>query len=144
VNLCDIYDATHVLYRGKMHRVARKWGIGANGRFAKPSEGGFGCITDTGERIDMYQAERYYYEPPEKPFMSLWTVYYDPKDFPGKYVVRRGDIFRSKTPSGEHHMPSDEYYVADSLEEVRGKIPWGMVCLHRAEEDEPQIVEVWV
>jgi hypothetical protein len=144
MNLCDIHDATHVLYKGTMHRIASKWGIGADGRLAKPSEGGFGCITDAGERIDMWQAERYYFEPPEKPFMSMWTVYFNPSDFPGKYVARRFDIFRNKTISGEHSLPSIEHFVADSLQEIRERIPFGMVCLMRSEGDDANIVETWV
>jgi hypothetical protein len=141
MNQCGIHEATHVVSKdGEMHRIASKWGISPEGRLAKPSEGGFGCITERGERIDMWQAQTYYQEIQEKPFMSVWTVYYDPRDYPGKYVVRRHDIFRSRTGS----YPSDEHYVADSLEAVRERVPFGMACLMRSEGDEPQIVECWI
>jgi hypothetical protein len=79
-------------------------------------------------------------ETQEKPFMCVWTVYYDPRDFPGKYVVRRHDIFRGR--EGSH--PSSEHYVADSLTEIRGRVPFGLVRLGRSEGDDAKIVEVWL
>jgi hypothetical protein len=140
MNKCDILEATHVRYKGKVYRIASKWGISAASRLAKPSQGGFGCITDTGKRVSMWEAEGYYLEPKEEPFMSVWTIYYSPLDFPGKYVARRHDIFRSKVEP----EASDQYFVADSLEEIRSKIPFGLACLTRSKGDKLSIVETWV
>jgi|SRR5277367_5300502 len=137
---CSILEATHVLYKGKLHHIASKWGMSVGDRLAKPSQGGFGCVTDTGERISMWDAEMYFQEMQEEPFMSMWTVYYDPRDFPGKYVARRHDIFRDKKES----RPSSQYFVADSLDEIRALIPYGMACLTRSEEDDARIVETWI
>jgi hypothetical protein len=56
---CDIRQATHVKHKGEWHRIASKWGIDAEDHLAKPSGGGFGCVTDTGLRIGMMEAEAY-------------------------------------------------------------------------------------
>jgi hypothetical protein len=57
----DIREATHVkTVRGHVARIVSKWGIDAEGHLAKPSEGGFGCITEDGERVPMMEANAYY------------------------------------------------------------------------------------
>lgn len=141
MNQCNIVEATHVqTLDGKLHRIVQKWGIDAHGRLFKPSEGGFGCFTDTGERVSMWEAKSYFREIEEAPFMSVWTVYYDPNDFPGKYVVRRHDIFRGL--EGSH--PSSEHFVADTLEGIRAQIPFGLACMMRSEADDAKIVETWI
>jgi hypothetical protein len=137
---CGIHEATHVLHHGTLYRVASKWGIDAEGRLAKPSQGGFGCVTDQGERISMMDAESYFRETTENPFMSVWSIYFNPRDFPGKYVARRHDIYRGdKEPRA-----SEEHFVADSLDTVRDKLPLGLVCLSRSDADEPHILETWL
>jgi hypothetical protein len=140
MNKCDILEATHVRYKGKVHHIASKWGISVSERLAKHSQGGFGCITDTGERVSMWEAEAYYCQPKEEPLMSTWTIYYSPRDFPDKFVVRRHDIFRSK----KEPEASSEFYVADSLEEIRKRIPFGLACLTRSEGDKLSVVETWI
>lgn len=59
---CDIHKATHVQHQGKVHRIASKWGIDAHGYLAKPSQGGFGCVTESGERVGMMEAQAYFLE----------------------------------------------------------------------------------
>jgi hypothetical protein len=57
----DVRDATHVKVGcHRLEKIERKWGIDRNGRLAKPSEGGFGVITDRGECIDMWTATSYW------------------------------------------------------------------------------------
>jgi hypothetical protein len=76
----------------------------------------------------------------EAPFKSIpiWTIYRNPTDFPGKFVARRHDIFRDGPKA------SDEYFTAATLDEIRAALPFGLACLTRSEEDEPQIVESWI
>jgi hypothetical protein len=141
---CDIYDATHIETRDRrIHRIAEKWGVGPDRRLAKPSEGGFGCITDTGERISMWDAVGYYQETKDQPFMSTWVIYDHPRDFPNKFVARRHDIYRGDP---EPHA-SEEYVTADTLDEIReliyAKNP-NLCCLPRFENDDKNIVEVWL
>ena len=56
----DVREATHVkVGPGRFEKIASKWGIDADGRLAKPSEGGFGVVTESGRRIDMWNAKAY-------------------------------------------------------------------------------------
>jgi len=58
--MCDVREATHVVLRdGSKMKIVSKWGIDSEGRLAKPSEGGFGCVTESGERISMWRAWGY-------------------------------------------------------------------------------------
>jgi hypothetical protein len=71
-----------------------------------------------------------------------WVIYYDPLDFPNKWVCRRFDF---ETPSAEH-------YVRDSLIDARDAVlehgghtgPFMGYCLGRRKEDDPKIREVWI
>lgn len=70
--------------------------------------------------------------------MSQWVVYDHPRDFPDKFVVRRWDIGAGVVTA------TDEVRVADTLEEIRRLIPFGLFRLGRFEEDDPCIVELWL
>lgn len=71
--------------------------------------------------------------------LSIWTVYTRPKDFPHvPFVARRHEI----TQRGPR--PTTDVVTAETLEDVRGKLPPGLVCMARFDEDEPQIVECWL
>jgi NAD-dependent SIR2 family protein deacetylase len=78
--------------------------------------------------------------PNPAPFMSIWTVYHNPTDFPGKFVVRRHVIFHGQTEP----QATTEHFVADSLDEIRRMVPQGLVRLARFDEDDAKIVEVWL
>lgn len=55
----DVREATHVkVVGGGVEKIVSKWGID-NGRLAKPSEGGFGVVTESGRRVDMFRASHY-------------------------------------------------------------------------------------
>jgi len=57
----DVRDATHVkLADGSVEKIKSKWGVGPDGRLAKPSEGGFGVITETDRRVGMTDAHSYF------------------------------------------------------------------------------------
>ncbi len=66
--------------------------------------------------------------------LSLYVVYDHPSDFPHSFVVRRF----------EFDQPKELLGVAPSLELARLLIPKGLVCLHRLDQDERQIAEVWL
>jgi hypothetical protein len=58
---CDIRGATHVeLLSGRIERITDKWGVGPDGELAPPSKGGFGVVTETGSRVSMFEARRYF------------------------------------------------------------------------------------
>lgn len=74
--------------------------------------------------------------------LAIFTIYYDPKDFPKKWVARR---FNGPNPTKEH-------FVCDDVENVRRWIKircseLGMgepVCFKRDPNDDPKIIESWI
>ena len=64
----------------------------------------------------------------------MFVVYFNPQDFPGKYVVRRHVGTR---PDAEPLI------VCDSLHQARSAIP-ADTRLDRSPDDDPVIVEVWL
>lgn len=66
--------------------------------------------------------------------MNVWTVYNSPKDYPGKFVARRWELT----------TPTDDVIVADTLDEVRERLPLGLYPLDRHPGDDPVIVETWL
>ncbi len=70
--------------------------------------------------------------------MSQWVIYRYPRDYPDKFVARRWEVWAG------HILATDEMALADTLEEIREKIPPGLYCLGRFEDDDPCILEVWI
>lgn len=68
----------------------------------------------------------------------MWTVYRNPADYPGQYVVRRSMVTAGLV--AHDRVPA---IVTDSLEQARNVIPKGLCQMGRADQDEPQILEVW-
>lgn len=69
--------------------------------------------------------------------LSIWTIYHNPTDFPGKYVARRWIVSEQPAATGE-------VFLADTLGEVRDMLPPGLVPMQRWEGDDPCIVETWL
>lgn len=63
-----------------------------------------------------------------------FTVYKNPSDFPGKYVVRLFDA----------NKPMRLITVSDTLEAARKTIPPDYLCTPRSQTDDPIIVETWI
>jgi hypothetical protein len=72
--------------------------------------------------------------------LTIWTIYFNPKDFPGRWVTRNFLIVRG-TPAP---VAGNNIFLSDSLQAARSVIPDDMTCLGRQDEDEPQIVESWI
>lgn len=70
--------------------------------------------------------------------VRTYTIYFNPDDFPGKYVVR------GWTSHVSHSEMDKECEVVDSLEKAREKIPVGMVWQARHPSDVRAVVEAWV
>lgn len=67
--------------------------------------------------------------------LSMWTIYDHPKDHPFHYVARRFVLDR----------PTADVIVDASLAALRRLFAErGLVCLDRAPDDDPVIVETWV
>lgn len=75
-----------------------------------------------------------------------YTVYVDPRDYPGRYVARRWTVRGEGL--GAHIVPDPEpLAVAEDLETVREAITEaapGLVCLSRMPDDDPAIYETWL
>jgi hypothetical protein len=70
--------------------------------------------------------------------LPIWVVYDNPSDFPGKFVARKWFILPDALEA------TQEYRIADTLEDVRAFLPRGLTRLTRHPDDEPQIVESWI
>lgn len=68
------------------------------------------------------------------PSMPIWVVYDSPLDLPGRFVARKWVLDK----------PTAEILQGKTLEELRAKLPPGLVCLARADEDDSKIVETWI
>jgi hypothetical protein len=67
--------------------------------------------------------------------IEIWTVYNNPKDYPGKAVAR---LFIGQNPT-------NIVIVKNELNEVRAvMLAMGHTCLERMKEDDPCIVETWL
>ncbi len=66
--------------------------------------------------------------------IPLICIYDHPKDYPDKYVARLWDC----------NIPTHIMASADTLQDIRAKIPEGMVRLERDQRDDPVIVETWI
>jgi hypothetical protein len=68
---------------------------------------------------------------------NIYTVYWNPSDFPGKFVVRRWTVTTFEPE------PKEIIAISPSLDEVREKIPPNLHCEKRWRGDDPAILEVW-
>ncbi len=78
--------------------------------------------------------------------LSCFVVYFNPRDYPGEWVVRQWQINLDRDID-TLLMPTDYAIHVGSLEEARRAIVEAMpdaVCMPRHDEDEPQIWETWV
>jgi hypothetical protein len=71
--------------------------------------------------------------------ITFWTVYHNPADYPGKYVVRAQWAER-----GGQIKHSAECTVHDTLEGARAAVPPGCWPFARDPNDDPVIVESWM
>lgn len=70
--------------------------------------------------------------------MQNWVIYFNPSDFPNKYVVRLWYATR-------YGLEKDNSVkLADTITEARSFVPENLYCLPRFENDDPAIVEVWL
>lgn len=72
--------------------------------------------------------------------LSIWTVYNDPLDYPGKIVARRFEVDASGS------RPTESVIITDSIDKMREIM---ITQLHlnympREPGDDPKIVECWL
>lgn len=66
--------------------------------------------------------------------LPIWVIYNSPVDLPGRYVARKWLL----------DQPTAELVQGKTLEEVREKLPNGLVMLPRDVQDDSKIVESWI
>lgn len=77
-------------------------------------------------------------EPKREP-LNMWTLYDNPSDCPGKFVLRRWVV------EGNEWRATEQAYKADSPEPLRRVMEeMGLYCMPRFDGDEPAIVECWL
>ena len=64
----------------------------------------------------------------------MWIIYEESPAFPNQYVARR---YRSYVETGE-------YVVGDTLNDVRAKLPPGLMRIERSNQDDPMVRESWI
>lgn len=79
----------------------------------------------------------------EHAVLTVWTIYCNPSDHPGKWALRGHDVEPSLLDGEIVSMRSD-CFVAMSLEECRARVPKGLVRVARAVSDDPAIYESWI
>jgi hypothetical protein len=72
--------------------------------------------------------------------MEMYTIYCNPLDYPGKYVVRMWLIIGGFPDP----VPAETQSVVDNLEQARARIPADMTRIDRLPGDDLAIVETWV
>lgn len=75
----------------------------------------------------------------DESFMDQYVVYKNPRDYPGKFVVRHWAIMK-----GGNIQKGDCLAVSESKESALESIPPGLYKLPRQPNDDPAIVEVWI
>ena len=76
------------------------------------------------------------------PALRAWTIYKNPSDFPGKFVVRI--VTANSVPPHEPIPDRRPTAVVDTLEQARAALPEGLTRLLPDEIDDPVIVELWL
>lgn len=72
--------------------------------------------------------------------LTIWTLYDNPKDYPGMFVLREWAI-----TGGDEPQPLPGTFVAPRIETLRSQMEgMGLTCLPRSPGDEPHIVECWI
>ena len=66
--------------------------------------------------------------------IPMWVVYDHPSDMPEQFVAR-------KWLTDKH---TEAFFLGETLEVLRAKLPQGLTRLARHPNDDPAIVEVWL
>jgi hypothetical protein len=74
----------------------------------------------------------------QRGYLSLWTIYDRPNDYPHGFIARRHDVGRGKS------TPAADLLIADleGLREVFQNA--GLHCIPRQKDDDVKIVESWI
>jgi len=71
--------------------------------------------------------------------VTVWAIYREPEDYPGRWVLRGHEVF-----PGRGLRAHSFCFLADTLDEARAKVPAGTKRFRRSPEDHPAIHECWM
>jgi hypothetical protein len=71
---------------------------------------------------------------PEDDDVSMWIIFEEPPAFPNQYVARRYCSY----------METGEFFVGNTLDDVRSMLPPGLIRLERSNHDDPTVRESWL
>ncbi len=71
--------------------------------------------------------------------VTVWAIYREPRDFPGRWVLRGHEVV-----PGRGLRAHSFCFLADTLDEARAKVPAGAKRFRRAPGDHPAIQECWM
>ena len=66
--------------------------------------------------------------------ITIWVVFEDLPEFPNQYIAKR---LRLDVDTGE-------FVVGNTLNDVRAKLPPGLIRIERSKHDLPQVRESWI
>lgn len=69
--------------------------------------------------------------------LAMFTIYNNPSDYPGKFVVRMLIV------GHDGPVMTDAIGIADEIIGARAMVPPGLYCQQRSEGDDGPIVETW-
>lgn len=73
--------------------------------------------------------------------LTVWVIYFNPLDYPGKYVLRGQDVVPGRTEP----VIQSGCLVRDTLEEARAPlVRRGLYRMDRHPSDDPTIVESYI
>lgn len=88
---------------------------------------------------DGHEPRRASTRPPRLDHLDCWQIFHRPLDYPNvPFVVRRFEIRANKV------TPTDEIYLANTLDLARRCIPPGCARFLPSDDDDPCIVETWM
>jgi hypothetical protein len=71
--------------------------------------------------------------------LNIWTLYDNPSDMPGYFVLRRYEAYRGFS------LSTPDVCASKDIEEMRNVMRnLGLHCIPRHDGDEPHIVEIWI
>lgn len=71
--------------------------------------------------------------------MIQWVIYDHPRDHPTMFVARKWWI------DAGGPKPTTDMMLSENVKDLRNAmIHMGLTCLHRAPNDDPAILEVWI
>lgn len=66
--------------------------------------------------------------------LSLYTIYFNPADFPNRFVVRRFEL----------DQPKEILIVCHDLDTARKALPAGLIRTIRHPDDHISVIETWL